>query len=129
MDTAWEFAAKGGGALFFAGVWQDFEDPMLGPSQNFAIITEPASSPLNGYIDRAPVVLWGPDRATWLDPDASSAELESVSSTHHSSRPLSSQAQRSWKNAVRSGLSWRGTRSATKPTPAPVNFRRSHRNR
>jgi putative SOS response-associated peptidase YedK len=74
----WEFAPKGGGPLFFAGIWEQFVDPALGTTDTFAIVTEPAGSPLNRYNDRAPVVLWGADRQTWLDRRAPPGELKAL---------------------------------------------------
>jgi putative SOS response-associated peptidase YedK len=77
-NSGWEFAAKGGGAMFFAGIWESFQGATTGASETFAIITEPAGSPLNRYNDRAPVVLWGSDRQRWLDRGASVRELQSL---------------------------------------------------
>jgi putative SOS response-associated peptidase YedK len=77
-SSGWEFAAKGGGAMFFAGIWESFQGPAAGATETFAIITEPAGSPLDRYHDRAPVVLWGSDRQRWLDRDASDRELQSL---------------------------------------------------
>jgi hypothetical protein len=52
-------AANGGGLLFFARLWEQFQDPEAGPTDTFTIITQPAGAPLNGYHDRAPLVLGG----------------------------------------------------------------------
>ena len=38
-----------------------------GAVDSFTIVTQPAGAPLNGYHDRAPVVLFGNDWARWLN--------------------------------------------------------------
>lgn len=47
----------------------------LGPVESFTIVTQPAGAPLNGYHDRAPVVLFGDEWKRWLDLDADVADL------------------------------------------------------
>ena len=37
-----------------------------GVVESFTIIRQPAGLPLNGYHDRAPVVIWQEDRRRWL---------------------------------------------------------------
>jgi putative SOS response-associated peptidase YedK len=70
QHTPWEFGAKGGGPIFFAGLWEEVEDHIF-----FVIVTEPAGPSLNGFGYRAPVVLWGDDRRTWLEPETPVSEL------------------------------------------------------
>lgn len=60
------FTARGGEPLTFAGLWETWRGPE-GPVESFSIITQPAGAPLNGYHDRAPVVIFAADRARYLD--------------------------------------------------------------
>ena len=62
----WTFTAKDGQPLTFAGLWDRCETSDEGVVESFTIITQPAGSPLNGYHDRAPVVIWQEDRKRWL---------------------------------------------------------------
>jgi putative SOS response-associated peptidase YedK len=41
----------------------------------FTIVTQPAGAPLNGYHDRAPVVLFSEDWKRWLDPSSNVDDL------------------------------------------------------
>ena len=52
--------------LTLAGLWDRCETSDEGVVESFTIITQPAGSPLNGYHDRALVVIWQEDRKRWL---------------------------------------------------------------
>ena len=71
----WTFAPKGGGPLTFGGIWDKAVTPDEGVVESFAIITQPAGSPLNGYHDRAPVVIWEEGRERWLAPGEDVTDL------------------------------------------------------
>ena len=71
----WTFSAKDGEALTFGGLWDRCETSDAGVVESFTIITQPAGSPLNGYHDRAPVLIWAEDREKWLTPSADIADL------------------------------------------------------
>ena len=59
----------------FAGIWDRCETTDQGPAESFTIVTLPAGAVLNGYHDRAPVVLFGDEWARWLDLDGDVADL------------------------------------------------------
>ena len=46
-----------------------------GVVESFTIITQPAGSSLNGYHDRAPVVLFGDEWRRWLDVEDDVSDL------------------------------------------------------
>lgn len=65
--TKWRFSLNGGDPIFFAGIWDRFNnaDPdNVGPMDTFAGVTHGAGAGVDAYHDRAPVVLM-PD--TWAD--------------------------------------------------------------
>lgn len=59
----------------FAGIWDRYDVTDQGPIDNFTIVTQPAGAPLNSYHDRAPVVLFGTERARSLDVEADVSDL------------------------------------------------------
>ena len=63
----WLFTARDGEPMMFAGIWDRCETADQGVVESFTIITQPAGSSLNGYHDRAPVVLFGDEWTRWLD--------------------------------------------------------------
>ena len=65
--TRWTFTPRDGGFLTFAGVWDRCATEDSGEVESFTIVTQPAGAPLNGYHDRAPVVIAPADREAWLD--------------------------------------------------------------
>ena len=62
----WSFTAEDGAPLTFAGLWDRCETSDAGVVESFTIVTQPAGAPLNGYHDRAPIVIWEEDRRRWL---------------------------------------------------------------
>ena len=94
----WLFTAKGGEALTFGGCWDASKTSDAGDIESFTIITQPAGAPLNGYHDRAPVVIWPEDRERWMTAGADVADLigpESVDRFHIT--PVSKAEEASWK--------------------------------
>lgn len=71
----WLFMPRNGEPIMFAGIWDRCDTTDQGPVESFTIVTQPAGSPLNGYHDRAPVVLFGNEWARWLDTDADVTDL------------------------------------------------------
>ena len=71
----WTFSARDGAPLTFGGVWDRCETSDEGLVKSFSIVTQPAGSPLNGYHDRASVVVWPEDRKRWLTVGAEVADL------------------------------------------------------
>jgi putative SOS response-associated peptidase YedK len=71
----WLFTHRGGAPIMLAGIWDSCETTDEGKVPSFTIVTQPAGAPLNGYHDRAPVVLMSKDWARWLDPSADVADL------------------------------------------------------
>lgn len=63
----WLFERRDGEPIMFAGIWAKCETTDLGTIESFSIITQPSGAPLNGYHDRAPVVLEGHQWSKWLD--------------------------------------------------------------
>ncbi len=63
----WLFTARDGEPMMFAGIWDRCETTDQGLVESFTIITQPAGSSLNGYHDRAPVVLFDHEWRRWLD--------------------------------------------------------------
>lgn len=72
---SWLFEPRDAEPIMLAGIWDRCETTDQGPIDSFTIITQPAGAPLNGYHDRAPVVLFGPDWKRWLDLDAEVDDL------------------------------------------------------
>jgi putative SOS response-associated peptidase YedK len=71
----WLFTRHAGEPIMFAGVWDCCETTDLGPVESFTIVTQPAGAPLNGYHDRAPVVLTGDQWGRWLDTEGDVTDL------------------------------------------------------
>lgn len=71
----WLFTARDAEPMMFAGIWDRCETLDAGMVESFTIITQPAGAPLNGWHDRAPVILFGDEWAQWLDPDADPTKL------------------------------------------------------
>jgi len=71
----WLFRPQGGEPIMFAGIWDRCDTNDQGPVDSFTIVTQPAGAVLNGYHDRAPVVLFGEDWARWLNLDADVTDL------------------------------------------------------
>lgn len=64
----WLFTPRDGEPLTFAGLWERCKTSDAGEIESFTIVTQPAGAPLNGYHDRAPVVIWPEDRERWTTP-------------------------------------------------------------
>lgn len=62
----WRFAPRADAWLCFAGLWDRCATTDAGEIESFTIITQPAGAPLNGYHDRAPVVIAPADWERWL---------------------------------------------------------------
>jgi putative SOS response-associated peptidase YedK len=74
-QVKWRFTPKADPWLCFAGLWDRCMTPDAGEVVSFTVITQPAGSPLNGYHDRAPVVV-SPDKwSAWLDLNADPSPL------------------------------------------------------
>ena len=69
------FTPKDGEPLTFAGLWERCTTADAGEVESFTIVTQPAGAPLNGYHDRAPVVIWSEDRKRWMRVGEDVAEL------------------------------------------------------
>ena len=69
--TKWLFSPRDGEMLCFAGIWDRAETSDAGTIDTFAMVMQPAGSPLNAWHDRAPVVLRRDEWAAWIDPAAS----------------------------------------------------------
>ena len=63
----WRFEARDEPWLCFGGIWDCCKTADAGEVVSFSIATQPAGAPLNGYHDRAPVVVVRHQWATWLD--------------------------------------------------------------
>ena|ERR1700712_3083089 len=63
----WLFEPRDAEPIMLAGIWDRCETTDQGPVESFTIVTQPAGASLNGYHDRAPVVLFGPDWERWLN--------------------------------------------------------------
>ena len=79
----WLFTQRDGAPIMLAGVWDSCETTDEGRVPSFTIVTQPAGAPLNGYHDRAPVVLMGNDWRRWLDTSADVADLLGPESAEH----------------------------------------------
>ena len=75
QKTKWLFTPRDDVPICFAGLWERCETSDAGTIESFTIVTQPAGAPLNGYHDRAPVVLTQEHWETWLDPEADAAAL------------------------------------------------------
>ena len=71
----WAFTPRDAAPIMLAGIWDSCETTDEGRVASFAIVTQLAGAPLNGYHDRAPVVLFGEDWRRWLDTTADVADL------------------------------------------------------
>ena len=71
----WLFTPRDGEPLTFAGLWERCTTSDAGEVHSFTIVTQPAGAPLNGYHDRAPVVIWPTERARWLQAGTDVADL------------------------------------------------------
>lgn len=71
----WLFTVRDGAPLMLAGIWDACETVDEGRVCSFTIVTQPAGAALNGYHDRAPVVLFGKDWRRWLDVTADVTDL------------------------------------------------------
>lgn len=71
----WLFTARDDQPMMFAGIWDRCDTTDLGPVESFTIVTQPAGAPLNGYHDRAPVILFGEEWPRWLDHEADVSDL------------------------------------------------------
>jgi putative SOS response-associated peptidase YedK len=69
-------APADGAVLTFAGLWEEWRPAQdAEPVHTFTILTTAATGALRSLHERMPVVLEGDDRALWLDPRTSVAEL------------------------------------------------------
>jgi putative SOS response-associated peptidase YedK len=71
----WQFTPKDGASIMLAGIWDRCDTIDLGLVDSFTIVTQPAGAPLNGYHDRAPVVLFGDEWKRWLNLDSDVTDL------------------------------------------------------
>ena len=71
----WLFTPRDAEPILFAGLWDRCDTADQGSVESFTIVTQPAGAPLNGYHDRAPVILFGDEWARWLNVDADASEL------------------------------------------------------
>lgn len=71
----WRFTSKEEPFLALAGIWERCRTADAGEVESFTIVTQPAGSPLNGYHDRAPVVLPRETWSTWFNLQADVAPL------------------------------------------------------
>ena len=62
----WRFEARDEPFLCFGGIWDRCVTD-AGEVVSFSVVTQPAGAPLNGYHDRAPVVVPRESWAIWLD--------------------------------------------------------------
>ena len=75
LKQGWLFTSRSGEPLTFGGVWDRCKTSDGGELQSFAIVTQPARAPLNGYHDRAPVVIWPADQTRWHTAGTEVADL------------------------------------------------------
>lgn len=69
---------EGGGAIWFAGLWERCEKLPTGPVQSYAIATQDSGKlppEIRTIHDRTPVILSADDVPTWLDPATPAEEL------------------------------------------------------
>jgi putative SOS response-associated peptidase YedK len=71
----WLFTPRQAEPIMFAGIWDRCDTTDQGTIDSFTIVTQPAGAPLNGYHDRAPVILFGEEWSRWLDVDADVSDL------------------------------------------------------
>ena len=68
--TKWRFDPREADWFCFGGIWDRCMTEDAGEVLSFSIVTQPAGAPLNGYHDRAPVVVPRESWARWMDPTA-----------------------------------------------------------
>jgi putative SOS response-associated peptidase YedK len=68
--------APDGRPLAFAGLWETGRRGEAEPVRSFCILTTTCNEAVRPVHDRMPVILDGPDRDLWLDPDADPAALQ-----------------------------------------------------
>jgi putative SOS response-associated peptidase YedK len=66
----------GGAPLTFAGLWEPGRREDAEPVRTFCILTTACTDALRPIHDRMPVILGGPERDLWLDPDADPPSLQ-----------------------------------------------------
>lgn len=71
----WLFEPRDREPIMLAGLWDSCETSDAGRINSFTIVTQTAGAPLNGYHDRAPVVLFGDHWSRWLDTGADVSDL------------------------------------------------------
>jgi putative SOS response-associated peptidase YedK len=71
----WLFEPRDAEPIMLAGIWDRCDTTDQGVVESFTTVTQPAGAPLNGYHDRAPVVLFGQDWTRWLDLSANVNDL------------------------------------------------------
>ena len=71
----WLFTPRDAEPIMLAGLWDRCDTTDQGSVESFTIVTQPAGAPLNGYHDRAPVILFGDEWARWLDAETDASEL------------------------------------------------------
>ena len=69
-------ALKTGEPFAFAGIWSMGRDGQRRPWSTFAIITTEANRLVAQIHNRMPVILHPEDEATWLNPEASPAQVQ-----------------------------------------------------
>jgi putative SOS response-associated peptidase YedK len=62
----------------FAGLWECWEDPFMGPIESCALITTNANDIVRPIHDRMPVILEPKTYEKWLDPDAKDMKLKEL---------------------------------------------------
>ena len=71
----WLFTLNRKAPIMLAGIWDICETTDEGQIESFTVVTQSAGAPLNGYHDRAPVVLFGEDWRRWLNTSADVSDL------------------------------------------------------
>ena len=68
----------GGRPFTLAGLWERWTDPRgdADPLLTFTVLTTEPNATMSPLHDRMPVILDGPDRDAWLDPDAGRESLQ-----------------------------------------------------
>ncbi|NEQ29033.1 MAG: SOS response-associated peptidase, partial [Microcoleus sp. SIO2G3] len=62
----------------FAGLWEHWQDASGTEINSCTIVTTSANELMESIHDRMPVILHPQDRDRWLDPDASSSDLQEL---------------------------------------------------
>jgi putative SOS response-associated peptidase YedK len=71
----WLFEPRDGEPMMLAGMWDRCDTTRPRYGGKLYGVTQPAGAPLNGYHDRAPVVLFGQDWSRWLELTANVDDL------------------------------------------------------